>query len=186
MGNTTFLSWMRSGALAGLLLLVPAAIPAFSETLSPQSTEVHNQLKDFRNQAFALRKEASTLKSYTRGRLNWLSHADRLNNMREHVNELGQRLQALEQAKVVGTGSHQMAIENARPHLAATARQLTEAIELLNESHGRLQMLPYTETVSDLYEHTHSLYQTVDTILDYENARVRLDKLDLPASADQS
>jgi hypothetical protein len=42
---------------------------------------------------------------------------------------------------------------------------------------------PYTDRVSNLYSHAASLYETVDRIMDYENARTRLSNLDLTTSA---
>jgi hypothetical protein len=40
--------------------------------------------------------------------------------------------------------------------------------------------------VSNIYTHAASLYQTIDTILDYENARIRQDNLELPTSIEGS
>ena len=76
-----------------------------------------------------------------------------------------------------------MAIENARPHLVGVAQQVTEAIDLLAEDRRSVYWPPYTDTVNNIYNHATSLHETVDTILDYEQARTRLVDLDLSTSA---
>lgn len=182
--------WLKSSAFVGLFLfalgtLALGTIPAFTETLQPsrtQNPELHNQLKQFRSQAFELRREASVLQSFTPGQLSWQTHTYRLDAIRDHVNDLGKQLAALEVVQANGTEAHQMAIDNVRPHLIATAQEVREAFALVNENRGNVKMQPFTQTVNDLYEHAASLYETVDTILDYENARVRLQELELPSS----
>jgi len=45
----------------------------------------------------------------------------------------------------------------------------------------------FAEAVRNVYAHADSLYEKVDTLLDYESARVRLDKLELePLSGEGS
>jgi len=188
--NSRFM-WLKSSAFVGvfLFIFVLGAIPAFTETLQPtrtQNPDLHNQLKQFRSQAFELRREASVLQSFAPGQLSWRTHTHRLDMIRDHVNDLGKKLAALETVQTDGTEAHQLAIENVRPHLIATAQEVREAYTLVNENRGNVKMQPYTETVNDLYEHAASLYETVDTILDYENARVRLQELELPSPAQGS
>jgi hypothetical protein len=80
-----------------------------------------------------------------------------------------------------------MAIENARPHLVGVAQEVTEAIDLLSEDRRSVYWPPYSDAVSNIYNHATSLHETVDTILDYEQARIRLLELDLsPSTAEGS
>lgn len=79
-----------------------------------------------------------------------------------------------------------MAIDNARPHLAAMAEELTQALNLLSDDRKSVYRSPYTDTVSNLYNHAESLYETVDTIMDYEKSRSRLSNLDVMTSAEGS
>jgi hypothetical protein len=62
------------------------------------------------------------------------------------------------------------------------AEELTQALNLLSDDRKSVYRSPYTDTVSNLYDHAESLYETVDTIMDYENARSRLSNLDVTTS----
>jgi len=49
----------------------------------------------------------------------------------------------------------------------------------VNENRSNVYRPEYAETVSDIYAHADALYNKVDTILDYEEAEMRLDNLEL-------
>jgi hypothetical protein len=85
-------------------------------------------------------------------------------------------LAELEEMKPQASVVQQMAIERARPHLVALAAGTTEALDLLRTR--KLMQPQYKETVADLSRQADILYQTVDTIVDYQNADDRLDNLE--------
>ena len=99
---------------------------------------------------------------------------------------LGQTLTTLEELKPQANEGQRMAIDNARPHLAAMAEELTQALNLLSDDRKSVYRSPYTDTVSNLYNHAESLYETVDTIMDNEKSRSRLSNLDVMTSAEGS
>ena len=106
------------------------------------------------------------------------SHAYYLNNLREDVNSMGQVLAELEQMKPQATESQRMAIENARPHLVALAHETTKALELVRSGSENIRHSQYKTTVAELSMQADILYQTVDTVVDYNNAHGRLDNLE--------
>jgi hypothetical protein len=112
------------------------------------------------------------------------SHAYYLNNLREDVNSMGRVLAELEQMKPEATETQRMAIENARPHLVAMAHETTKALELVRAGSENIRHSQYKETVAELSKQAAILYQTVDTITDYNNAHVRLHNVE--ASHDDS
>jgi septal ring factor EnvC (AmiA/AmiB activator) len=171
---------IASSAIAVLLV----AGSALAET-STKNAQLAEQLADFKSTAFEMRREADTLKSFTPNkRLSWQSHTHRLDALKNHVNKMGKTLAELEASKPTATESQGMAIEQARPHLVSVAHNLTQAIELVNENRNNVHWGEYGEAVSNLYAHADALHTKLDTILDYENAKVRLDRLELqPALA---
>ena len=145
---------------------------------------VSDHLTDFKGTVFQMRREAATLNSYLSGnRMSWQTHTRSLDRLKDQVNELGKTLAKMEALKPVSGATQQMAIENARPHLAAVAQNLTQAISLVNENRGSIGHSGYADAVKSVYEHSDSLYEKVDTLLDYESARMRLDNLDLASTS---
>lgn len=183
-------SWMASSLMTAMLVGVLTSVPAranMSQEVDNRHPEVSNQLTSFKQTALELRRQASTLDSMTPARqLDWRSHAHSLETLKQQVNQLGQALTALEELKAQANEEQRMAIDNARPHLAAMAEELTQALNLLSDDRRSVYRSPYIDMVSNLYSHAASLYETVDTIMDYENARIRLSNLDLTTSAEGS
>lgn len=183
-------SWMASSLLTALLAGTLASVPAranVSEGVDNGHPDVASQLASFKQTALEMRRHADTLDSMTPSRqLNWTTHAQSLDTLKEQVNQLGRTLTNLEELKPQANEGQRMAIENARPHLVGVAEEVTRAIELLSDNRKNVYWLEYTETVNNLHSRAASLYETVDTIMDYENARIRLSNLDLSTSAEGS
>ena len=168
--------------LAGMLTPLPARADAANEVMG--HPEVANQLALFKQTAYDLRVQAEKLDALTPGRqADWTSHAHNLQILKEQVNRMGRTLSDLEELKPQANEGQRLAIENARPHLVGVAQELTEAIDLVSADRKSVYWPPYSDTVTNIYNHATSLHETVDTILDYEQARIRLVELDLPTSA---
>ena len=178
---------MASSALT-VLLLVVLATSAVAETATQTHARVADRLAEFKRTAFEMRGEADTLQSYTRNKqLSWQSHTHRLNALKDHVNELGKTLAELEAQKPLASDGHALAIEHARPHLVSVAQNLTQAIELVNERRSSVHWGEYSEAVSNIYAHTDDLHTKLGAILDHENAKMRLEALELqPPSTEGS
>jgi hypothetical protein len=166
------------------VFLTASALAQTAKQAKSARTQVANQLKEFRSTAYAMLQEADTLNfSVTPSKeIHWESHAQRLRTLTDHVNRLGKILAKLEAQKSAATENQAMAIEHARPDLVSIARNLTEAIVLANENRFNVHRPEYAEAVSNIYAHTDALYNQVDTILDYEQAEMRLDNLELKPS----
>jgi len=183
-------SWMASSLMTAMLVGVLTSVPAranVSQKVDNGHPDVSNHLASFKQKAHEARRHAGTLDSMTPARqLDWRSHAHSLETLKQQVNQLGQTLTTLEELKPQANEGQRMAIDNARPHLAAMAEELTQALNLLSDDRKSVYRSPYTDRVSNLYDHAESLYETVDTIMDYENARSRLSNLDVTSSAEGS
>jgi len=167
--------------LTGVLVPLPARADVANEALG--HPEIANHLALFKQNAYDLRRQAEKLDSLTPSRqVDWTSHAHNLEILKEQVNHLGRTLTNLEELKPQANEGQRMAIENARPHLVGVAQEVTEAIDLLSEDRRSVYGPPYSDTVNNIYNHATSLHETVDTILDYEQARIRLLELDLSTS----
>ncbi len=183
-------SSMASSLFTVLLVGLLTSVPARAEVSEPVDNEhpvVADHLSSFKEMALEVRRHADTLDSMTPTRqFDWRSHAHSLEILKEQVNDLGRTLTNLEELKAQANGGQQMAIASARPHLAAVAQELSRALNLIADDRKSIYWAPYTDTVSNLYNHAASLYETMDTVMDYENARSRLSNLDLSTMAEGS
>ncbi len=171
-----------ASCLVASMIAMPAALKADTNKSAPDPAtvrEVAGHLAAFEQQAVDVSRLSDHLLTLTRNhRTSWESHAYYLNNLRDNINSLGRMLSELEQAKPQASEAQQMAIERARPHLVTLASETSEALDFLREGRSNLWQIQYKETVADLSEQAHILYQTVDTIVDYHNADDRLDNLE--------
>lgn len=158
------------------------ALPASAERRA-QNADVQRQVADrlaeFKSTATMLHREAELLQSHRNSGLSWQTHANHLATLTDHVNQMGRSLSELEEMKAHASETQKLAIEHARPHLAAIAQNTTRAIELLNENRRITHFPEYGEVASDIYEHADTLQTKLDAILDFENSKARLDALEL-------
>jgi hypothetical protein len=179
--------FIPSVLLVVALSLAPAATPALAEATAEKSTihpVVSNHLTDFKSGAYQMRKEADRLNTLGRS-VSWQTHSQSLGTLTDQVNDLGEVLAKMEALKTESGETQQMAIESARAHLAAVAQSLTQAIQMLRENRYSISQPAYAEAIESAYQHAHSLYEKVDTILDFEAARMRIDNLELQLSPSQ-
>jgi len=171
---------LMASSFLTLLLAVALVSTAVAESATFHNPQVTTQLKEFRSTAAAMRNEADVLKSMTRNtRHSWQSHTDRLTTLKKHVNEMGKSLADLEKQQLTATNGQALAIEQARVHLVPVAENLTQAIDLVNERRTNVHWGEYGDAVSEIYAQADALHTKLDTFLDYEDARLRFDRLEL-------
>lgn len=150
----------------------------------PDVSKIDDALAAFESEAIEARRRAEALESKNRNpQLNWSGHAEQLNIMKEHVNDLGRRLTELEGMKSKATLFQEKAIEAARPHLEDMAQRVEKGIQWLNEDRRSISKAEYKENLHGIWRDADQLYRNVDTILDYHEARMRMHELaEVPAS----
>jgi Spy/CpxP family protein refolding chaperone len=172
---------LKMGLFAFTMLFVVAAATSASAESGTKDAQrqVADRLAEFRRTASQLHREADTFNSRRLSRVSWQTHARHLGNITDHVNQLGKSLAELEALRPAANESQRMAIEHARPHLVSIAQSTTRAMELLKDNRGSIHFPEYGEAAGDIYDHADSLYTKLDAILDFENAKARLDELEL-------
>lgn len=141
-------------------------------------SKIDDMLAAFESKAIETRRDAAILESKSRNpKLNWQTHAAKLNVIKEQVNELGKRLTELEGIKSKATLFQEKAIETARPHLEDLTQRVENAINWLNKDRTSIAKAEYKENLHGIWSDADQLYRNVDTIIDYHEARMRLHEL---------
>jgi uncharacterized surface protein with fasciclin (FAS1) repeats len=143
-----------------------------------QVAKIDDMLAAFESKAIETRRDAAILESKRRNtKLSWQTHADKLNLIKEQVNELGEKLTELEGMKSRATLFQEKAIEAARPHLEDIAQRVEKAINWLNEDRRSISNAEYRDNLHGIWSDADQLYRHVDTIIDYHEARMRMHEL---------
>jgi uncharacterized surface protein with fasciclin (FAS1) repeats len=143
-----------------------------------QVSKIDDMLAAFESKAIDTRRDASILESKRRNhQLSWQSHANKLNLMKDHINEMGKMLAELESMKPKATLFQEKAIEAARPHLEDMAQRVEKGINWLSEDRQSIAKAEYRDNLHGIWSSADELYRHVDTIIDYHEARMRLQEL---------
>ena len=143
-----------------------------------QVATIDDMLATLESKAIEARRDAAVLESKRRNQqLSWQTHADKLNVMKNHINEMGTMHAQLEQMKPKATLFQEKAIDAARPHLENMADRVEKGIAWLNEDRRSISKPEYKDNLHGIWNDADQLYRNVDTIIDYHDARMRLHEL---------
>jgi len=152
--------------LAGSLFAAPA-----------RQAEASRLLKEVQSRAGVLAREAAVLDSYTRGGLSKESHVDRLNQVKEHINAIGVRLQILQAIRADVAPWQQVAIDAVVPVAANLAAHTEAAILHLSESGKPLWHQDYTSHVRAISDRSDRVKETIDLHLEMASTGDKLERL---------
>jgi hypothetical protein len=155
-----------------LIFLPPAA------TLTDENPEVQRLLEQARDKAAELAKDADDMEALTRTDASWQSHATMLEDVKEHVNELGRIAEKLNTMRSSASPWQQQAIDRMIPLLKELASNTTAEINHLNENQIRPVSGNYPEYLKENSDTAHQLASTISTFVQYGQSRARLEKLE--------
>jgi hypothetical protein len=164
---------MASVAVSVMLLLAAPQISAQDE--NPQVTQL---LIDARNKAAELSKDADEMEALIRTDASWQTHATMLEQVKEHVNQLGRIAEQLKASRDSAAPWQQQAIDRMLPELKELANNTTAAIQHLNENKIRPTTGNYTEYLKENAETAHQLSSMIASYVKYGQTRAKLEKLE--------
>ncbi len=177
------------GGLAAIALL-SAATSSRMMAQSKDSAKISKLLVEARSYAVQAEDHADTLKSYTTSGLSWQSHAIQLNEMKEHVNDMGKVIANLNNARPEGSPWQQDAIDRINPLLRDLADQLSTTIKHLNDHQSQIKQGPYRDYTSANYDLASRIATLISDIVEYDKAKSKAQaeerKLELPTSGSDS
>jgi len=164
------------GALIASMLFV------FSTPLSAQkqeNPEITQLLADARDKAAELSRDVDEMEALIRSDVSWQTHAEMLESVKEHVNQLGRIAAQLEQKRDSASQWQQQAVDRMLPVLRELAANTTAAINHLNENKGRpLETSSYPQYLRENAEAAHNLSDMISSFVKYGDSRAKVEKLE--------
>jgi len=108
--------------------------------------------------------------------VSWQSHADKLEQIKEHVNNLGRTVEQLTAARASASPWQQVAIDRMIPLLKELASNTTAAINHLNENKLRPTSGQYTEYLRANADTAHQLSDMISSFVQYGQTQAKVDK----------
>jgi hypothetical protein len=177
--------WILALLVAGCFLISPTA--KAGEPASESSQEIHQLLSQVRAEAITLERDSEELAAWTRAvRLSWTSHLEKLIKMKKHVNEAGQLLTRLNEARGTASPWQQQAIDRIYPLLKELADNTDRTINHLNANQTRIHFAPYIDYAkagADLAQELATLVSDYVEFGEQEEAFQRLQEKLQPATS---
>ena len=172
--------------LAITIFVTTALLPPTlrSITRKPPNAEVASQFDAAKTEASELARDADDMTALVRNDTNWQSHADILNRIANHVNNIGKILEKLQSERDEASPWQQQAIDRMAPLLKDIAANTTAAIEHLNKNQIRPVSGDYKDYLEQNADTAHELADMISAFDKYGRTRAKLeelqDKLELP------
>ncbi|HTF65399.1 MAG TPA: hypothetical protein VK638_22215 [Edaphobacter sp.] len=148
-----------------------------SVTRNPPSAEVAAQLDAAKVQASDLARDADEMTALLRNDSSWQSHADTLNRIAKHVNNMGKILEQLQSERDQASPWQQQAIDRMVPLLKEIANNTTAAIEHLNKNQLRPVSGDYKNYLQQNADTSHELADMISAFEKYGRTRAKLEEL---------
>jgi hypothetical protein len=165
-------------------LVVPTVMTATNATTAVASTSaVHAEraselLKDVRTLAAKVSDSTDNLAlSAGTNRLHWMTHASHLNQAKDGINEIGEKLQTLQSMRDSVHPWQQEAIDRIHASSLKAARHTDSALRYLNDNKNWLVAPSYKDDVTAIQAHAEIVRNTADDFLNYASTKDRLGAL---------
>ena len=144
-------------SFAALALLFPAASARATQgTDATSGSKVLQEVKAHAGEAY---HDAELLDSYTRSNLDWKDHAERLHEIRGHVNDLFKDYSRLQKITDQATPQQREAIKRLEPMLLNMANSLNQTIQTLNENQRRVNFPAFRDRIHTDYANIENVYR---------------------------
>lgn len=140
--------------------------------------EASGLLAETRGLTNKLYRDADTLAVLARGnQVSWQTHANYLNSVRSHINELGKRLERLQAIKHVVAPWQQQAIDRMVPVAVELATRTQSAITHLNENQRFYFAESYQQHLDAISDRAVELKETISGFVDFGQTQQKMERL---------
>jgi hypothetical protein len=174
--------------LLALVLLGTGSVfasPASPSTGAPgmddsayMSARASKLLAEIQKEMAALGPHADTLGTLARNpEFSWQSHVFYLDQVKGHINAIGERTAELQQIRYAILPWQEHAITEVTSHAAQVAASTQAAIVYLNENQGRHFVPEYRDHLTTIADRSDEMKQAVDRFLDFEKTQQKFQDL---------
>lgn len=162
---------LATGTLAAHPGGTAACTPAATRDSAFLSQRASTLLAEIQREATELRRNAETLGRFARStEFSWKSHADYLDRVKTHINEVGKHIAALQRVQNSVLPWQQQAIAQVTNHAAQVAASTQAALVQLNDNRNSVLVSEYREHLKTIDERSAEMKERVDKFLAYEKA----------------
>jgi signal transduction histidine kinase len=158
-----------------LMVLLARASNTFDQDENPQVTR---SLADARQKAAVVSQDADELEALTRTEATWHAHAAKLEEMKQHINDMARSVEQLQAARDSASAWQRQAIDRMMPLMRELASSTTAAINHLNQQQSRPTTPSYTEYLKENAATAHELANMISEFVEYGQARQKLQNLE--------
>jgi hypothetical protein len=162
---------------AVLVMFLLLSMSGRAIALREDSQQLTQVLGEARDEAAELAKDADEMESLIRTDVSWQTHAEMLDRVKNHVNNMARIVAKLSETRSSGSELQEQAVDRILPLLKELATNTTAAINYLNQNKSRPKTDPYTQYLHDNVETAHQLSSTVSSLFEYEKSMTKIAKL---------
>ena len=165
-------------ALAFLAVAFLSMAPALRAAQPVKDSEkVSGFFADAKSEAIQLQQDAEEMNSFVHSATSWETHAAKLNQIKEHVNNVGALVTKMNVSKDEASPWQQQAIERINPILADLATTVGAAINHLGNNQNRLMHPPYPDYAAANATVATDMAQLISDYVAYGEAKNKAEEL---------
>ena len=154
-----------------------AVSPALKAYTDLDAERVSLLLSEAKTEALQLKLDASEMESFTASKLSWESHAEKLREIKEHVNKVGEITSQLNAERAGAAPWQKVAINRVNPLMTELAMTVQATIGHLNMNRERLQASDYTDYLRITSELAAKMAALVADFVDYGETKAKFENL---------
>jgi hypothetical protein len=165
----------------GMVAVMAIAFTLGVRTMPAQSQDsegISKLLALAKSHAAQVENDAATLESYTRSKVGWQSNAQKLSEIKEHINALGKVNKDLDDERALGSPWQQKAIDQIDPLLREMANVLTVTIMHLNDHPSQVHLSAYRDYAHANSELASKTAGMIRDFVDYDEAKSKAESLE--------
>jgi hypothetical protein len=163
-----------------LALVFAASRSLVLRVLAPSykdSEEVSGLLAEAKRKAIRLKQDAEEIKSFVQSTGAWETHAAKLDEIKEHINNLGELVTEMKNARATASAWQQQSIGQVTPLLKELAASITATMEHLNDNNHCLLDPPYLDYAAANADYASDIAQLILDEVAYGEAKQKADDL---------